>query len=121
MLQTQFIDRCSQPDQLNWQGVIDALIAGHQLPRAAITDTVLADGTNRLLNRSARIEGLGYVVKSVTVFPNNPAQEQFFLSLVRSGMGKKTFVLKPFLIHCEDGHILLAFGLVVVHFSRHSK
>ena len=81
MLQTQFIDRCSQPDQLNWQGVIDALIAGHQLPRAAITDTVLADGTNRLLNRSARIEGLGYVVKSVTVFPKNPAREQFLPSV----------------------------------------
>ncbi len=81
MPQTQFIDRCSQPDQLNWQGVIDALIAGHQLPRAAITDTVLADGTNRLLNRSARIEGLGYVVKSVTVFPKRPAREQFLPSL----------------------------------------
>ena len=59
MLQPQYIDRCSQPDRLSWQGVIDALIAGHQLPRAAITDTVLAHGTNRLLNRSARIEGLG--------------------------------------------------------------
>jgi len=81
MLQTQFIDRCSQPDQLNWQGVIDALIAGHQLPRPAITDTVLADGTNRLLNRAARIEGLGYVVKSVTVFPKNPAREQFLPSV----------------------------------------
>ena len=81
MLQPQYIDRCSQPDRLSWQGVIDALIAGHRLPRAAITDTVLAHGTNRLLNRSARIDGLGYVVKSVTVFPNNPAREQFLPSV----------------------------------------
>ena len=81
MPQPQYIDRCSQPDRLCWQGVIDALIAGHRLPRAAITDTVLAHGTNCLLNRSARIESLGYVVKSVTVFPNNPAQEQFLPSV----------------------------------------
>ena len=81
MLHPQYIDRCSQPDRLCWQGVIDALIAGHRLPRAAITDTVLAHGTNCLLNRSARIESLGYVVKSVTVFPNNPAQEQFLPSV----------------------------------------
>ena len=81
MLHPQYIDRCSQPDRLCWQGVIDALIAGHRLPRAAITDTVLAHGTNRLLNRSARIDGLGYVVKSVTVFPNNPAREQFLPSV----------------------------------------
>ena len=81
MLQPQYIDRCSQPDRLSWQGVIDALIAGHKLPRAAITDTVLALGTNRLLNRSARIEGLGYAVKSVTVFPDNPAREPFLPSV----------------------------------------
>ena len=81
MLQPQYIDRCSQPNQLCWQGVIDALIAGHRLPRAAITDTVLGHGTDRLLNRSARIDGLGYVVKSVTVFPNNPAREQFLPSV----------------------------------------
>ena len=81
MLQPQYIDRCSLPDRLCWQGVLDALIAGHRLPRAAITDTVLAHGTNSLLNRSARIDGLGYVVKSVTVFPNNPAREQFMPSV----------------------------------------
>jgi len=81
MLQPQYIDRCSQPDRLSWQGVIDALIAGHKLPRAAITDTVLAHGTNRLLNRSARKEGLGYAVKSVTVFPDNPAREPFLPSV----------------------------------------
>ena len=81
MLQPQYIDRFSQPDRLSWQGVIDALIAGHQLPRAASTDTVLEHGTNRLLNRSARIEGLGYAVKNVTVFPDNPAREPFLPSV----------------------------------------
>ncbi|MEC8357434.1 MAG: ornithine cyclodeaminase [Pseudomonadota bacterium] len=81
MLQPQYIDRCSQPDRLSWQGVIDALIAGHQLPRAAITDTVLAHGTNRLLNRSTRIEGLGYAVKNVTVFPDNRARAPFLPSV----------------------------------------
>ena len=81
MPQPQYIDRCSQPDRLSWQGVIDALIAGHQLPRAAVTDTVLAHGTNRLLNRSARIEGLGYAVKNVTVFPDNPARDPFLPSV----------------------------------------
>ena len=72
----RYIDRRFQPDRLSWQGVVDALISGHRLPRAAISDTVLAHGRNRLLNRSARIDGLGYIVKSVTIFPNNPAREQ---------------------------------------------
>ena len=38
-------------------------------------------GRNRLLNRSARIDGLGYAVKSVTVFPNNPTREHFLPSV----------------------------------------
>ena len=61
MLQPQYIDRCSQPDRLSWQGVIDPLLPAINAA-AAITDTVLAR-RNRLLNRSARIEGLGYAVK----------------------------------------------------------
>lgn len=76
MLQPRYIDSRSRLDNLSWQGVIDALMAGHRLPRAEVTDTVLEHGRNRLLNRSARIDGLGYAVKSVTVFPNNPACNQ---------------------------------------------
>ena len=75
MLQTRYIDRCFQPDNLSWKGVMDALVAGHLLPRAIVTDSVLEHGRNRLLNRSAWIDGLGYAVKSVTVFPDNTTRE----------------------------------------------
>ena len=59
---------------LDWIGLTDALTAGHTLPRAEIGDTFLYRGNDTLLNRAAWIDGLGIAVKSVTVFPGNPAK-----------------------------------------------
>jgi ornithine cyclodeaminase len=56
---------------LTWDGITDALEAGHRLPRADIRDVLLKNGPNALLNRIAWINGLGQLVKSATVFPGN--------------------------------------------------
>ncbi len=57
---------------LTWQGVIDALDAGHRLPEAEVADSVLRRGQDTLLSRSAWIDGLGMAVKTATIFPENP-------------------------------------------------
>lgn len=58
-----------------WSGAVDALRAGHRLPRAEIADIFLGPSTGTLLSRAAWIDGLGYGVKSVTVFGENPAAD----------------------------------------------
>ena len=58
---------------LTWQGLTDAVQAGHLLPRAEIGDTFLYRRKDTLLTRSAWIDGMGLAVKSATVFPGNPA------------------------------------------------
>ncbi len=57
--------------RLTWAGIMDALEAGHRLPRAQVRDVVLARGADTLLNRTAWIDGLGQLVKCATVFPSN--------------------------------------------------
>ncbi len=59
---------------LTWAGLTAALEAGHRLPRAEIADTLLSRGADKLLTRSAWIDGLGIAVKSASVFPGNPAR-----------------------------------------------
>lgn len=59
--------------RLRWSGLTDALEAGHRLPRAQIGDTLLQQGKNTLLSRSAWIAGMGVAVKSATIYPGNPA------------------------------------------------
>jgi len=59
---------------LSWDGLVQALIAGHRLPRAAIVDTFLYRGQDTQLNRAAWIDGLGLLVKTATIFPGNPAR-----------------------------------------------
>ena len=56
---------------LSWDGITAALAAGHALPRAEISDTLLYRGRDTLLNRAAWIAGLGALVKSATIFPGN--------------------------------------------------
>ena len=48
-----------------------ALVAGHDLPKAQLDDTLLRRGPDALLSRSALIDGLGSLVKTATVFPGN--------------------------------------------------
>lgn len=59
---------------LDWLELIDALAEGHRRPPASLHDTLLARGDDRLLSRAAWIDGFGIGVKSVSVFPANPAQ-----------------------------------------------
>lgn len=59
---------------LSWQGLAAALEAGHRRPPAQIGDTLLRQGENTLLSRSAWIEGLGIAVKSATIYPGNGAR-----------------------------------------------
>ena len=55
-----------------WSGAVDALRAGHRLTPAKVADVFLGPADGSLLSRSAYIEGLGFGVKSVTVFGQNP-------------------------------------------------
>lgn len=59
--------------RLSWEGLTAALEAGHRLPRAQIGDTLLSQGKNTLLSRSAWIQGMGVAVKTATIYPGNPA------------------------------------------------
>ncbi len=58
---------------LDWLDLTEALLDGHRRPPAQIKDVLMARGDERLLSRSAWIDGLGLGVKSVTVFPANAA------------------------------------------------
>jgi ornithine cyclodeaminase len=59
--------------KLSWQKVIAALEDGHRLPKAQIADQFLGGTDKTLLSRSAWIDGLGFGVKSVSVFAGNTA------------------------------------------------
>lgn len=56
---------------LSWPGLLDAMAAGHRLPRARIADLYFPMGDNSLLNRAAWISGLGSGLKTVSVFADN--------------------------------------------------
>lgn len=58
---------------LDWLALTEALAEGHRRPPAQIRDVLMARGDDRLLSRAAWIDGLGLGVKSVTVYPANPA------------------------------------------------
>lgn len=60
--------------RLSWPDAVDALRQGHMLPRAEVADMFLGPAEGTLLSRGAYIQGLGYGVKSVTVFGANPEQ-----------------------------------------------
>jgi ornithine cyclodeaminase/alanine dehydrogenase-like protein (mu-crystallin family) len=65
---------------MDWLALTDALAEGHRRPRAEVRDVLMGrpaeggGGQDRLLSRAAWIPGLGLGVKSVTVYPGNPAQ-----------------------------------------------
>ena len=61
-------------DHLSWTEAVEALRAGHLLPKAQVADMLLGPTDGTLLSRGAYIEGLGFGVKSVTVFDRNPAR-----------------------------------------------
>lgn len=59
-------------NRLDWTEAVEALREGHKRPQAEIGDTFLGPATGTLLSRSAYVPGLGYGVKSFTVFDGNP-------------------------------------------------
>ena len=59
---------------LSWDGLTQALEAGHRLPRAEIADLFLYRGADTLLDRGAWIDGLGSLVKVGTIVPGNAAR-----------------------------------------------
>jgi ornithine cyclodeaminase len=56
---------------LNWADLLQALEAGHRLPRAEIADLFLYRGADTLLDRAAWIDGLGALVKVGSIVPGN--------------------------------------------------
>ncbi len=71
---TTIIDFEGGEANLDWLGLTEALEAGHQLPKAEISDSLLYRGEDTLLQRQAWIDGLGIGVKSATIFSGNPAK-----------------------------------------------
>lgn len=59
---------------LTWQGLTQALEAGHRLPKAEIKDIFLYRREDTLLDRAAWIDGLGSLVKIGTIVPGNAAR-----------------------------------------------
>ncbi len=59
--------------QLGWPAMVEALLQGHKAPRPAIADQFLHRGSDTMLSRAAWIDGQGLAVKTVMVYPDNPA------------------------------------------------
>ncbi|MCT7378071.1 ornithine cyclodeaminase family protein [Chelativorans salis] len=57
---------------LSWTEAVEALRVGHLRPKAQVADIFLGPANATLLSRGAFIDGLGYGVKSVSVFDQNP-------------------------------------------------
>jgi len=60
--------------QLTWPDVVDALDAGHGRDRAHLNDLLLQPNRNSLLNRAAWVPGLGFGMKTASIFPDNPSR-----------------------------------------------
>ncbi|SUZ30537.1 Delta(1)-pyrroline-2-carboxylate reductase [Roseibaca ekhonensis] len=60
--------------QLDWLELIAAFESGHRRPKAEIADSFLYRGTDTLLSRAAWVDGLGSLVKTATIYPDNSAQ-----------------------------------------------
>ena len=66
---TRIIDFAEADSRLSWLVLVEALAAGHDLPKADIEDTFLNRSPDTLLSRAAWIDGLGALVKTATIFP----------------------------------------------------
>ena len=56
---------------IEWSGAVEALRAGHLLPKAETGDIFLGPASGTLLTRAAYIEGMGYGVKAATIRDGN--------------------------------------------------
>lgn len=66
-----FLNYDQAKDILNWHEAIEALRSGHEKPKATLHDSLIGPKDGMLLNRMARIEGLGYGIKAESVFNGN--------------------------------------------------
>lgn len=66
-----FLNYDQAKEILNWHEAVDALHLGHQQPKATLHDSLMGPENGMLLNRTARIEGLGYGIKVESVFNGN--------------------------------------------------
>jgi ornithine cyclodeaminase len=78
---------------LSWQDLANAIAAGHSLPRAEIADTFLYRGRDTMLNRAAWIDGLGSLVKTAMIMPDQVAAVQGGVMLFDDTTGKLNAVL----------------------------
>ena len=60
--------------RLNWPDMVQALAAGHRLPRAQIGDLFLTRGDDTLMGRAAWFEGAGFGIKTFSVMAGNGAR-----------------------------------------------
>ncbi|WFE75265.1 ornithine cyclodeaminase family protein [Roseinatronobacter sp. S2] len=59
---------------LNWRELTAAFEQAHRLPKAEISDSFLYRRGDTLLSRAAWIDGMGALVKTASIFPENPSQ-----------------------------------------------
>ena len=71
MGQISFITSEDVEHKLNWTMIADALASGHMGKSAKLSDLLLQQDGNSLLNRAAWVDGQGIALKSMSVFPNN--------------------------------------------------
>lgn len=69
-----FLSYDDAKDILSWHDAVQALRQGHLLPRAQLHDSLMGPAEGMLLNRMARIEGMGYGIKAESVFSANAAK-----------------------------------------------
>ena len=60
--------------KLTWAGLLQALKAGHRLPKPDIKDLFVYRGKDTLLDRATWIDGIGALVKVATIMPGNAAR-----------------------------------------------
>lgn len=78
---------------LDWHAVTDAIAAGHKRPKAEITDSFLHRGGDTMLSRAAWIDGLGALVKTAMVMPDQADRIQGAVTLFDDITGKPTALL----------------------------
>lgn len=78
---------------LSWQGVTEAIAAGHTLPRAEIADSFLHRGADTMLSRAAWIDGLGALVKTAMVLPGRQDKLQGSAAIYDDATGAPQAIL----------------------------
>lgn len=101
-MDVEFIPFEACEPHLDWIELTNAIVRGHEMPKASVEDSFLYRGDDTLLSRNAWIDGLGIAVKSASIFPGN------------SGLGKPSINGGVCLYSDDDGILqaVLDFHLV---------